>query len=409
MLGKEAVIVLQHYLQEGLSKTAIARKLGVTRRTVQRYAKSGKREARYGPRPPRPAKLDPYAAYVRGRLKDYPELSAVRLLAELRPLGYAGGYTAVKDFVRRHRPRVPAVFEARFEVDPGAQAQVDFATFSTPFGTVYALLVVLSWSRVLWVRFGYQQDELTVLGGLHQAFVAFGGVPRTVLFDRMKTAVVGADADGTAIFNAELERFARHCDFAPRACRPYRAKTKGRVERSVAYLRDSFFYGRCFRDLADLNAQCAAWLHQTANARVHATTHAVPAARLREEQAHLRPLPRAPYVPLVTVGRRITRDGYVSYNGNDYSVPDGLVGGEVDVRATFTELRLFQHDRLVATHPLLEGRGARRLEPGHRAPASGGAAGAETAGGPEPHVPAAVVEHLEVERRALSVYERVLQ
>jgi transposase len=411
MLSKEAVIVLQHYLQEGLSKTAIARKLGVTRRTVQRYAKSGKTGARYGPRPRRPGTLDPYAAYLRGRLTAYPELSAVRLLAELRPLGFTGGYTAVKDFVRQHRPRPPVAFETRFEVDAGAQAQVDFATFQTAFGTVYALLVVLSWSRVLWVRFSFQQDELTVLGGLHQAFVAFGGVPRTALFDRMKTAVVGAEADGSAVFNAELQRFGTHCGFAPRACRPYRAKTKGRVERAVAYLRDSFFYGRTFRDLADLNAQCTAWLHQIANARVHATTHAVPAMRLQEEQPHLRPLPREPYVPLVTVGRRITRDGFISYNGNDYSVPDGLTVRAVDVRATLTELRLFVAERLIATHPLLEGRGARQLTPGHRAPPLRHAAPAGGSGnvGTAPSPVLAGLDLVEVERRALSVYEQVLQ
>lgn len=403
--------MLQHYLQEGLSKTAIARKLGVTRRTVQRYAKNGKPGAQYGPRPRRPGKLDPYAAYLRGRLADYPELSAVRLLAELRPLGFTGGYTAVKDFVRQHRPRPVVAFETRFEVDAGAQAQVDFATFQTPFGTVYALLVVLSWSRTLWVRFSFQQDELTVLGGLHQAFVAFGGVPRTVLFDRMKTAVVGAEADGSAVFNAELQRFATHYDFAPRACRPYRTKTKGRVERSVASLRDSFFYGRTFRDLADLNTQCTAWLHQTANARVHATTHIVPATRLLEEQAHLRPLPRAPYVPLVTVGRRVTRDGFISYNGNDYSVPDGLTARAVDVRATLTEVRLFVAERLIATHPLLEGRGARQLTPGHRSPQRRSAAPTDGGvdGGTAPASALAGLAVVEVERRALSVYEQVLQ
>ena len=164
MLSKEAVIVLQYYLEEGLSKSAIARKLGVTRRTVQRYAKTGTRASRYGPRPSRPGPLAPYVAYLRGRLSDYPELSAVRLLAELRPLGFTGGYTTVKDFVRMHRPRLPVAFETRFEVDPGEQAQVDFATFQTPFGTVYALLIVLSWSRALWVRFSVHQDELTVLG-----------------------------------------------------------------------------------------------------------------------------------------------------------------------------------------------------------------------------------------------------
>jgi transposase len=412
MLGREAVIVLQHYLQEGLSKTAIARKLGVTRRTVQRYAKNGKTVARYGPRPPRPAKLDPYGAYLRARLTAYPELSAVRLLTELRPRGYAGGYTAVKDFVRRHRPRPAVPFETRFEVAPGAQAQVDFATFPTPFGTVYALLVVLSWSRALWVRFGCQQDELTVLGGLHQAFVGFGGVPRTVLFDRMKTAVAGAAADGSAVFNAELARFARHCGFTPRACRPYRAKTKGRVERSVAYLRDSFFYGRAFRDLADLNAQCATWLGETANARVHGTTHAVPATRLQEEQAHLRAVPREPYVPLVTVGRRITRDGFISYNGNDYSVPDGLATRDIDVRATLTDLRLFHRDQLIATHPLLDGRGARRLDPAHRPRRvlrPSGALGVAAAPLLELVDGPAAVAGVDVERRALSVYEQVLQ
>jgi len=431
MLSKEAVIVLQHYLEEGLSKSAIARKLGVTRRTVQRYAKTGTRASRYGPRPSRPGPLAPYVAYLRGRLSDYPELSAVRLLAELRPLGFTGGYTTVKDFVRMHRPRLPVAFETRFEVDPGEQAQVDFATFQTPFGTVYALLIVLSWSRALWVRFSVHQDELTVLGGLHRAFEAFGGVPRTLLFDRMKTAVVGAEADGTAIFNAELARFARHCGFTPRACRPYRAKTKGRVERSVAYLRDSFFYGRTFRDLADLNNQCATWLHQTANARVHATTHAVPATRLLEEQPHLRPLSAEPYVPLVTVGRRITRDGFISYNGNDYSVPDGFATQgtqgtqgtratrEVVVRATLTELRLFHDDTLIATHPLLDGRGARQLAPGHRASRRPSPSirrpdgdGDDAAIRPPPlaDVPAVrgVVTSLEVERRALSVYEQVL-
>jgi hypothetical protein len=309
---------------------------------------------------------------------------------------------------------VPVAFERRFEVAPGEQAQVDFATFQTPFGTVYALLVVLSWSRALWVRFSFQQDELTVLGGLHQAFVAFGGVPRTVLFDRMKTAVVGAEADGSAVFNAELQRFAAHCGFAPRACRPYRAKTKGRVERAVAYLRDSFFYGRTFRDLADLNAQCAAWLRETANARVHATTHAVPASRLAEERAHLRPLAAAPYVPLITVGRRLTRDGFVAYNGNDYSVPDGLTAREVDVRATLTEVRLFQNGQLVAAHPLLDGRGARRPDPAHRpsrprgTPSTAPSPSDGPAPAPSPVVPPPFAQ-LEVERRALSVYEQVLQ
>jgi len=114
MLSKEAVIVLHHYLGEGLSKAAIARKLGVSRRTVQRYAARGEGEPRYGPRPLQPSKLDPYKTFLKGRLAAYPELSGVRLFGEIRALGYGGGYTALKDYLRRLRPELPLSFEQRF-------------------------------------------------------------------------------------------------------------------------------------------------------------------------------------------------------------------------------------------------------------------------------------------------------
>ena len=235
MLSKEGLILLRHYIQEGLSKSAVSRKLGISRRTVHRYLMAGDQEPSYGPRSKRPSKLDPFETYLRGRLEDYPELSRVRLLAEIRDLGYQGGYTVLKDRLRALRPKPPRPIEQRFEVEPGGQAQVDFATFKTSFGTVYALLMVLSWSGALWVRFVMHQDQLTLLGGLHQGFVSFGGAPRTVLFDRMRTAVAGSGSEIPAVFNAEMLRFASHYGFSPRACRPYRAKTKGRVERAVSY------------------------------------------------------------------------------------------------------------------------------------------------------------------------------
>ena len=144
MISKEDFIVLNHYLKEGLSKTAIAEKLGINRRTVHRYLRSDKTEPRYGPRPPRPKLLDPFREYIIGRLKIYPELTAVRLMEEIIPLGYKGQYSILKRFVREQRPPRPLQIEARHEVSPGEQAQVDFATFKSPFGTVYALLVVLS-------------------------------------------------------------------------------------------------------------------------------------------------------------------------------------------------------------------------------------------------------------------------
>ena len=260
--------------------------------------------------------------------------------------------------------------------------------------------MVLSWSRALWVRFVMHQDQLTLLGGLHQGFVSFGGVPRTVLFDRMRTAVAGSGAEIPAVFNAEMLRFASHYGFSPRACRPYRAKTKGRVERAVSYLRQSFFYGRSFRDLDDLNAQCASWLAETANSRVHGATGEVPSERLDRERGHLLPLPEHPYVPTLTLRRRTTKDGYVSHNGNDYSVPQRPGRGVLLVRATLTELHLLSEGRVVAVHPLAEGRGRRVLAAGHRdrRPVTGSRERPV-------HQP---LELVQVERRALDVYERVL-
>jgi transposase len=400
MLSKEEFFVLRHYLGEGVSKTAIAKKLGVSRMTVYRHAASGKAEPVYGPRPPRKTLLDPYKDYIHGRLKIYPELSAVRLFKEIKERGYPGKLTRVKDFVRMIRPAPPLELERRFEVSPGKQAQVDFATFKTDFGVVYALLVVLSWSRYLWVRFFCHQDQLTVLAGLHRAFVNFGGVPATALFDRMKTAVARAESDGKAVFNEEMLRFTAHYGFRPLACRPYRAKTKGRVERAVSYLRRNFFYGRRFHDLEDLNSQLEKWLEETANARLHGTTGEMPSQRLQDEKSHLRPLPADNYVPLITLGRRVSRDGFVAYNGNEYSVPDGLKRVEVEVRATLEKVGLYQDGRLLASHPLLDGRGKRLLDPAHHRGSK-----QRSTSWPFQNID----DIVEVQRRPLEEYEEVLR
>jgi len=400
MLGKEDLIVLSHYLHQGVPKAVVARKLGISRMTVHRHSKNNDAEPMNCPRARKPSLLDRYKDYIRGRLELYPELTAARLLDEITANGYPGKYTLVKDYVRLIRPKLPLEIEQRFEVPPGEQAQVDFATFKTSFGTVYALLVVLSWSRHLWVRFYCHQDQLTVLGGLHQAFRSFAGVPRTVLFDRMKTAVARSGEDGRAVFNDEMLRFAAHCGFRPVACRPHRAKTKGRVERAVSYLRHSFFYGRSFRDLEDLNVQVQAWLSGTANARVHGTTGEVPAQRLEQEKPHLLPLPDGAYAPMIALGRRMSRDGYVSYNGNDYSVPEGLVRRHIDVMATLDELRLYQDGKFVTRHPVLEGKGQRLLDPAH---------GRGRPVAQEAKSPSDIIQLIDVQRRPLEVYEEVLR
>jgi hypothetical protein len=161
-------------------------------------------------------------------------------------------------------------------------------------------------------------------------------------------------------------RFAHHYGFQPTACQPYRAKTKGRVERAVSYLRRNFFYGRVFRDLEDLNSQVTRWLAQTANTRIHGTTGEVPREQLEKEKQHLLPLSSELYMPNICVGRKLSTDGFISYNGNSYSVPEGIDGKEIEVQATLEEVSLYREGKLIARHPLLVGKGMRHLAPEHR-------------------------------------------
>ena len=193
---------------------------------------------------------------------------------------------------------------------PAHQAQVDFAEFRFPWGKRYALLVVLGYSRLLWLKFYPRQTLATVISGLEEAFAYLGGVPTELLFDQMKAVIVEDQrADGGQLLeNPEFLRFAAHWGFRIRACRPYRAKTKGKVERPIRYIRSNFFYGREFIGDADLDAQCRAWLDDVANARLHRTTGCVPRVRFEaDEVMHLQPLATRPYHPLVLPAARTIR------------------------------------------------------------------------------------------------------
>jgi transposase len=302
-------MLLRHFLEQGKSKSALARELGVSRDTIHRWIRTGdldrdldQQPMIYGPRRPVPTKLDRFRPILETRLTAFPELSAVRLFEEIRAAGYTGGYSQLKAAVRQLRP-VPSLEPVvRFETPPGRQGQVDFAEFRFPWGKRYALLVVLGYSRVLWCRFSPRQDMRTLLTGLEDAFLAFGGVPRELLFDQMRS-VITRDLrlqGGALVHNLEFLRFAHHWGFTPRACRPYRAQTKGKVERPVRYLRENLVYGRTFLNDADLAQQCADWLARVANARVHGTTQERPCERFdRDERAQLQPLPVRRYTSLV--------------------------------------------------------------------------------------------------------------
>ena len=198
----------------------------------------------------------------------------------------------------------------RFETPPGHQGQVDFAEFRLPWGKRYALVVVLAHSRLLWLQFYARQTMLVLMRGLEDAFAYFGGVPAELLFDQLKAVIVDDEREigGRLLENAEFMRFAAHWDFRVRACRPYRAQTKGKVERPIGYVRQGFFYGRTFLNDADLNAQALSWLTRTANVRIHRTTAERPRLRFeRDERVVLRPLAARPYRSLVMAASKPER------------------------------------------------------------------------------------------------------
>jgi len=304
----------------------------------------------------------------------WPELSGVRLLREVRERGYAGGVTQLNDFLRAVRPPVVAPFEVRFETPAGRQAQVDFAHFMVEFTEqpgvqhrVWLFAMVLGHSRYLWGQYVLHQDLGTVLRCHMLAFEHFGGTPHEILYDRMKTAVLGEATDDTGIvYNDKLIGLGAHYGFKPRACKAYRAKTKGKIERPFRYVRANFFLARSFANLEDLNRQLRAWLDTVANARLHGSTGRVVAEHFAAERGSLKSLPAGRFDAVLRTERRVSHEGMVSVGGNLYSVPDGTVKRVLEVETTADCVRIHDGHRLVAVHALLHGRRQRSLLPGHR-------------------------------------------
>ena len=374
MVNLKGWMMILELHQQGLSVSAIAERTGHDRKTVRKVIRRGLVVPKYAWRVPRPTLIGPYEPYLRERVAAWPELSGVRLLREVRERGYAGGVTQLNDFLRAVRPPVVAPFEVRFETPAGRQAQVDFAHFMVEFTEqpgvqhrVWLFAMVLGHSRYLWGEYVLHQDLGTVLRCHMLAFEHFGGTPHEILYDRMKTAVLGEATDDTGIvYNDKLIGLGAHYGFKPRACKAYRAKTKGKIERPFRYVRANFFLARSFANLEDLNRQLRAWLDTVANARLHGSTGRVVAEHFAAERGSLKSLPAGRFDAVLRTERRVSHEGMVSVGGNLYSVPDGTVKRVLEVETTADCVRIHDGHRLVAVHALLHGRRQRSLLPGHR-------------------------------------------
>jgi transposase len=301
MLVAEDAVEIRVLRRQGKSIREIARTLNLSRNTVRRYLRRGglpryQREAQ-------PSKLDPYKEYLAGRVKAAaPEwIPATVLLRELKALGYVGGYSILKEHLATLRPVAKPDPLVRFETEPGRQMQADFGTIRRGRDRLAVFIAILGWSRASYVEFVLDERLETLLGCHERAFYFFGGVPREVLYDNMRTVVSERDHYGPGLhrYNRTFLDLAHHYGFLPRLCRPYRAKTKGKVERFIGYLRRSLYVPlasqlspeglKVDRDTA--NARVGTWLREVANARVHATTGEVPLARLELERERLQPMP----------------------------------------------------------------------------------------------------------------------
>lgn len=304
---------------------------------------------------PRPTKLDPYLPFVRETLTRWPRLCSTRLYEMVRARGYAGSVVQLRRHVATMRPTRPVEAYLRLQVMPAEQAQVDWGCFGT-IGTGRAkralscFVMVLSWSRAIHAVFTLDQTLESFVRGHVEAFQNFGGVPRVVLYDNLKSAVL--ERRGDAIhFHPRLLELCGHYHFAPRPCTPARGNEKGRVERQIQYLRTSFFAARSFRDVDDLNAQFRAWRKDVAHERRSPGDDAITVAEaLERERAYLLPLPEhafeSDHVRVVSSGKT----PYVRFDRNLYSIPHELVRRPLTLVAGPVLVRILDRQREVARH-----------------------------------------------------------
>lgn len=335
MLRSQTVLSIQNLRHEGKSVQEIATELSISRTTVRKYLKHPEAVIRK-PRPPQPSKLDPFKEQIKKWVMEDHCINCEVIFVRLQKLGYTGGISILKAHVHPLRSAVAGHAPVqRYETKPGVQVQFDWGEFvyehEGKIHKFYGFTAVLGYSRMRFVTFVKRCDTPTLIRCLMEAFEYFGGLTKIALTDRMKSVLLEME-ENKPRWNPRFADFMVSIAVAARVCKPYTPQTKGKVERTVSYVKQSLWAGVIFTDLDDLNLQAHAWCERI-NGRVHRTTHARPIDRLAEEQ--LRSLPEAfAWERFATEDRKVTWDGYVSYDGVLYGLPGSLAlaGKQVQVR-----------------------------------------------------------------------------
>lgn len=301
MLTKEGILEIRILSRQGLSIRAIARHLGISRNTVRSYLRGEALSSSEQRGPGRPSSLDPYRGWLRKRVDAATplRLPATVLHREIAAMGYEGTDRTVRRFLATLYPQPVLEPIVRYETPPGHQAQMDWGEYRLGRQKVYSFVGVLGYSRWLYLEY-VDSTRAEVLVECHRRmFQDFGGIPREILYDNMRTVVARRDAYGRGRhrFHDPLWALANECGYRPVLCRPYRPRTKGKVERSIHYTAHSFFYPLLTRlelegeplELDRLNAEARLWTGSIANVRIHGTTGEQPLARLPSDQAAMQP------------------------------------------------------------------------------------------------------------------------
>lgn len=367
MIDKRTIFEIHRLKNEGYNDAGIARRLGINRRSVKKYLQNP--EQVILPREKRASKLDPYRDVIDELLDEQPTVKGSVVYQRLVEAGFSGKVTIVRDYLQKLRgPLKNRQAFIRFESEPGEQMQVDWGHFgSLAYGEttrkLYALAVIESHSRMLFVEFTHRQNQAALHQGLVNAFTFFGGTPKELVVDNMMTAV--KERVGSLIrFNENFLDFLRPFGIVPRACNVAAPYEKGKIENGIRYLKQNFWPLRSLVDLVDCRRQVMAWLAGTANVRKHQTTGERPIDRFKPEC--LRPLPN--FIPdcRETVEVLVYKDFAVRFDANSYTVPPWTIGKRLILKADQSDVTIYNNQKIVARHQRCWQRKQRVELPRHR-------------------------------------------
>ena len=346
--------------RKGMSQRKMAKKLGISRNTVKKYLDNPEFPGIRARIRKRRSLLDPYRDTITTWLEEDMEYTATWIYDHLRSIGFPGSYEIVKRTVASIKAARQKIAYMRFETEPGYQAQVDFGEFQVDNadGTtkkLYLFSMILGYSREIYGELIERCDLPTFLDCHIRAFEHFGGIPKEILYDRMRNVFIRKVA-GRKKFNDTLLGFALHYGFKPEVTPSYAAWVKGKIERPYSFIREEFWRGYGFVCLETANRDLKQWLANKAQ-RIHGTTHEVVSLRFARERPHLQELPRQAFDTSYRVYRTVHKDCTVCFESNSYVVPHTLVGKKIILRVKDKTMRIFSDDTLVVTYEIPEGKG----------------------------------------------------